>query len=189
VKEIASALEEKKEIPMVNAQMELILEIQTDEWWTNVTLAMLEQARKRLRDLVKFIDKVRRKIIVTDFEDTIGTARDLAIASIAPAVDVAQYKKKMRHFLKEHENHIALRRLRENQPLTPTDLEELERLLFETAGLGDRAAFERAYGKQERLGQFIRRLVGLDREAAKQAFSAYLNAATFNAKQIRSWRW
>jgi type I restriction enzyme, R subunit len=173
VREIAGALEEKQDIPMVAAQAALILDVQTDEWWTHTTLALLENARKRLRDLVKFIDKVRRKIVVTDFEDVKGTAREVGIDVIAGAVDVAQYKKKMLHFLDQHQTHIALRKLRENQPLTPTDVSELERLLFESTDLGDRAAFEKAYGKQEKLGAFLRRLVGLDREAAQRAFAEY----------------
>ena len=46
-------------------------------------------------------------------------------------------------------------------------------------------AFEQAYGKQERLGLFIRKLIGLDREAAKQAFNEYLDGQTLNANQIR----
>lgn len=33
VKAIAGLLEEKSSIPMVNAQMPLIQDIQTDEWW------------------------------------------------------------------------------------------------------------------------------------------------------------
>jgi type I restriction enzyme R subunit len=185
VREIAAALQEKKDIPMVAAQLALLLEIQKDEWWANVTLPLLEDVRKRVRDLVKFIDKVARKIVVTDFEDVMGTARDLPLGVLAGAVDVAQYKKKMLHFLDQHKTHIALRKLRENQPLTPTDVAELERLLFESADLGDRAAFEKAYGKQERLGAFLRRLVGLDREAAKRAFAAFLNDAVYTGPQIR----
>ena len=82
-------------------------------------------------------------------------------------------------------NFIALRKLRMNEPLTPTDIQELERLLFESSDLGDKEAFERVYGKQGRLGTFLRRLVGLDREAAKKAFADYLNASSFNANQIR----
>ena len=39
------------------AQMELIQAIQTDEWWEHVTPQMLENARKRLRLLVKLIEK------------------------------------------------------------------------------------------------------------------------------------
>ena len=49
VKEIAGLLEEKASIPMVQEQMPLIQELQTDEWWQDVTAPMLETARKRLR--------------------------------------------------------------------------------------------------------------------------------------------
>src|ERR1039458_4755830 len=37
VKAIAGLLEEKSTIPMVHAQMTLIQDIQTDEWWQDVT--------------------------------------------------------------------------------------------------------------------------------------------------------
>jgi len=48
-------LEEKQAIPSVAKQMELIQELQRDEYWQNVTLPMLESARKKLRDLIKFV--------------------------------------------------------------------------------------------------------------------------------------
>src|SRR5207249_1434635 len=53
VREIAELLEEKENIPLVAAQMELILEVQDEEFWMHVTLPQLESVRKRLRDLVK----------------------------------------------------------------------------------------------------------------------------------------
>ena len=73
VKAIAGLLEEKSSIPMVQEQMPLIQEIQTDEWWQNVTTPMLENVRRRLRALVKLIEKQQRKPIYTDFEDEIGS--------------------------------------------------------------------------------------------------------------------
>ncbi len=42
VKEIAGLLEEKSAIPMVREQMALIQDVQTDEWWQDVTVPMLE---------------------------------------------------------------------------------------------------------------------------------------------------
>jgi type I restriction enzyme R subunit len=68
--------------------------------------------------------------------------------------------------------------------VTPTDLAELDRLLFESGGVGSRQEFERAFGKAEHLGDFVRRLVGLDREAAKQAFAEFLQGGAYTASQI-----
>ena len=39
VKAIAGLLEEKSTIPMVREQMALIQDVQTDEWWQDVTVA------------------------------------------------------------------------------------------------------------------------------------------------------
>ena len=72
VKAIAGLLEEKSAIPMVQEQLALIQDLQTDEWWEDVTVPMLEQARKRIRLLVKFIEKIARRPIYTDFEDQMG---------------------------------------------------------------------------------------------------------------------
>src|SRR5207249_7795338 len=79
VKEIAGLLEEKAAIPMVREQMALIQDVQTDEWWQDVTVPMLEVMRRRLRGLVQLIDKQQRKPVYTDFEDEMGgeTAIDL----------------------------------------------------------------------------------------------------------------
>ncbi len=57
---------------MVRDQMALIQDVQTDEWWQDVTVPMLEGMRRRLRDLIKLIEKQKRKPIYTDFEDEMG---------------------------------------------------------------------------------------------------------------------
>ena len=185
VKEIANRLEDKRTIPMVNDQFELILDLQQDEYWADITLPMLEDIRKRLRDLVKFIDKQQKRLIYTDFEDEIGEITAIEFGGIGSAINITQYRKKVLNFLKENENHIALQKLKRNIAITPSDIAEIERMLFETDGMGTREDFERAYGKQEHLGLFIRSIVGLDREAAKQAFGEYLSGKTLTRNQIR----
>src|SRR5439155_734641 len=72
VKAIAGLLEEKSSIPMVHEQLPLIQDVQTDDWWQDVTTPMLETVRKRLRSLVKLIEKQQRKPIYTDFEDVMA---------------------------------------------------------------------------------------------------------------------
>ena len=62
IKDIASKLEELGNVPMVAAQMELIMELQTDEYWQGISLPVLENLRKRLRSLVKLIEPAERKI-------------------------------------------------------------------------------------------------------------------------------
>jgi len=70
-----------------------------------------------------------------------------------------------------------------NQPLTASDLAELERMLVD-AGVGTPDDIAREKAKSQGLGVFIRSLVGLDREAAKQAFSQFLSGGTATANQV-----
>lgn len=44
--------------------MQLIQDIQAEEWWGDVTLPMLESVRHRLRDLVQLIEKSNVKLSI-----------------------------------------------------------------------------------------------------------------------------
>ncbi len=54
--EIAGLLEELANVPLVAKEMQLILEVQTDEYWQDVTAPMLETVRRRLRSLISLIE-------------------------------------------------------------------------------------------------------------------------------------
>ncbi|MBA3353916.1 MAG: DEAD/DEAH box helicase family protein [Blastocatellia bacterium] len=180
---IAELLEEKSSIPMVQQQMPLIQEIQTDDWWQYVTPQMLETARKRLRLLVKLIDKSQRKPIYTDFADVMGDEKEVAFTAFAKGDDYEQFRAKARRFLHEHENHIAIHKLKMNEPLTKSDLAELQTILVES-GIGTSEDIQKATEESDGLGLFVRSLIGLDREAAKQALGGFTTGKTLKANQI-----
>lgn len=183
VRAIAALLEEKSSIPMVQQQMPLIQEIQTDDWWQYVTPQMLETARKRLRPLVKLIDKNHRKPIYTDFEDVMGDEKEVAFEAFAIGDSFEQFRSKARRFLREHEDHIAIHKLRMNEPLTKIDLGELETILIES-GVGTADDLKAAAEESAGLGLFVRSLIGLDREAAKHALGVFMTGKTLKANQI-----
>jgi type I restriction enzyme, R subunit len=160
---IADLLEDLQNIPMVAAELELILELQTDEYWQDVTVPMLETVRRRLRTLVKLIEVKRRAIIFSDFEDEIGTGTEIEVTGVPAGTDMVRFRAKARQFLKANENHISILKLRRNEPLTEIDLSELERM-FAEAGVGTADEIERIRGEGG-LGLFVRSLVGLDRAA------------------------
>jgi type I restriction enzyme R subunit len=168
---------------MVREQMPLIQEIQSDAWWDDVTTPMLESARKRLRLLVKLIEKAKRQPVYTDFEDQLGNETPVELPGFGGSADFERFRAKARQFLRQHENHLTIYKLRWNMPLTPADLGELERMLVE-AGVGTSADLSRAKQESSGLGLFIRSLVGLDREAAKQAFGQFLSGKAQSANQI-----
>jgi type I restriction enzyme R subunit len=183
VKAIAGLLEEKSTIPMVREQMPLIQEIQTDEWWQDVTTPMLETVRRRLRALIKLIEKQQRKPIYTDFEDELGAETDIDLPGFAIGNTFEKFREKARAFLRDHQNEFAIYKLRMNAPLMPGDLADLERILAES-GVGRTTEIERAKQESNGLGLFVRSLVGMDREAAKGAFAKFLSQKQYAANQI-----
>jgi type I restriction enzyme R subunit len=183
VKAIAGLLEEKSSIPMVRDQMPLIQDVQIDEWWPDVTAPMLESVRRRLRDLVKLIEKQQRKPIYTDFEDEMGPETGVEFPGLAAGRDFEKFRVKAQAFLRAHQDHVAIQKLRMNRALTQSDLLELERMLAES-GVGDFEEINRAKEASQGLGLFVRSLVGLDREAAKDALGAFLSGKVLGANQI-----
>jgi len=179
---IASALEDQESIPAIKAQIVLIQSVAGEEWWEDVTVAMLESVRRKLRALVKLIEKGKKNIVYTDFADEMGDQTIIELPGVATGMNLAKFKDKARQFLREHESHLSLQRLRRNQPLTKSDLVELERMLVEAGGSAEviKLATEQNHG----LGIFIRSLVGLDRETAKEAFSQFVTGTTATASQL-----
>jgi type I restriction enzyme R subunit len=183
VKELAGLLEEKSAIPMVRDQMELIQDIQTDAWWQDLTIPMLEGMRRRLRDLIKLIEKQKRRPIYTDFDDEMGGETAVELPGFGLGTDYAKFRAKAQAFLRAHQDHVAIHRLRMNKPLTAADLSELQRMLAES-GVGAAEDIQRAAEESQGLGLFVRSLVGLDRQAAKEALAGFLLGKALGANQI-----
>jgi type I restriction enzyme, R subunit len=184
VQEIAAALLEIDNIPAVQEHRVLIEHVAGDGWWDGVTLPMLEQARRRLRALVKLLGARRRKIVYSDFEDELGEAEPVALALARGADSFERFRLKARAFLREHEDRLALHKLRRNQPLTGSDLAELERMLAES-GAGSPEQIARAADESHGLGLFVRSLVGLDRQAAAQALDGFVKDRIMSADQLQ----
>lgn len=182
IQTIASKLEEQSAIPAIKTEIVFIQMVASDDWWEDVTVPMLETARRKLRLLVKLIPKGEKYIVYTNFEDELGETTTVTLPQVTAGFNLAKFKDKARAFLKAHESHLSLQRLRRNQQLTATDLAELENMLIEAGGSPE--LISEAKEKSHGLGIFIRSLVGLDHEAAMQAFSEFISGTTVTPNQI-----
>jgi len=137
-------------------------------------------------DVPQLRDKRTRDIVYTDFQDEILAVREEETIPL-PRMSGLQYEKKVRDYLRQHQDELVIHRLRTQQPLTPTDLESLERTLQrigEEEGeslLSDLLARSGAPS----LTHFVRSLVGMDRATAQNAFSEFLNDRSLSEAQIR----
>jgi len=144
---------------------------------------MLEEVRKRLRDLIQFVDKDSGfSDVFTNFEDELGEP-DEGHELIKPDDNLAEYRKRVQRFIHEHKDHVTIRRLRNNEPISRADAEALETILFSEGGPISKEAYEKLYGDRP-LGVLVRSIVGLDRRAAKEAFGEFLDGKQLHPDQI-----
>ena len=181
--EICAALELSRSVPDVDRELELIQAVQTADWWRGVTVALLEDLRLRLRLLVTSIEKRKRHVVYTNFIDEIGAGSTVSLAGLDAGPNYDKFVRNIKVFVRENSGQLALRKLYNNWPVTPDDITELRRIIHEAA-IGTTEDEERAAREAGGLGLFIRSLIGLDRQAAKDAFSKFLDGKQFNSAQI-----
>ncbi|SMP40736.1 type I restriction enzyme, R subunit [Desulfonatronum zhilinae] len=186
VVDMAMLLEDKAAIPAVARELAYLVRVQESEFWEGIGLVGLEELRLRLRGLVPFLEKKKRSVVYTSFQDAItGTQAFEAVPM--PRMTGPQYEKKVKDFLRNHLDHIVIHRLRTNQPLTRTDLQGLERTLTEIGEEEGRSLLSGLLARSQApsLAHFVRTLVGMDRFAAQSAFSDFLNDRSLTSQQIR----
>ncbi|TOO78025.1 type I restriction-modification enzyme R subunit C-terminal domain-containing protein, partial [Vibrio parahaemolyticus] len=183
--EFAEQLEAKSTIPAVQAQLQLIQDIQTQEFWQNIHLVTLEELRRKLRNLMFALDKDKKEMVYTNFEDEVQGVHDVTNVYKNPSVDLAQYRKKIELYIQDHQDQLTIQKLKRNKAITQADLDVLEDLLLEASGMSDVETYREKILQEKPLGTFIRELVGLDMNAAKEAFSSFLDEEAYNAEQIQ----
>ena len=95
--------------------------------------------------------------------------------------ELENYKKKAEYYIRQHQDHLVIAKLKKNQPLTDTDVKALEEILWRE--IGTKKDYEEEFGTKP-LGEFVREIVGLDMNAAKAAFSEYLINTSLDSRQI-----
>ena len=175
----AEAVANVANIPEIQAKSELIQKILHTSYLENAGIDEFEHIREELRDLMKYIITTGPRKYMTDFTDDIldMTWNDSELEND----ELANYKAKAEYYIRQHQDTLAIAKLKTNRPLTDTDVKTLQEILW--GELGTKEDYEREYGEKP-LGEFVREIVGLDMNAAKEAFSAYLNEANLDSRQI-----
>ena len=165
-------------IPEIKAQNELITKILHNGYFDNASISDFEYIRENLRNLIKYIP-VSHMIYDTNFSD------DILSIEWNPAElendDLKNYKAKMEFYIRQHQDNAVIGKLKSNLPLNSDDIKSLEEILW--SEVGSKENYEAEYGKKP-LGELVREIVGMDMNAAKEAFSKYLNNANLDSRQI-----
>lgn len=180
VVETAEKLSEIGTIPKIVENKDLLIHVQSTDFWDEADIFELEEVREVMRELVQFIEKESRKTYYTNFQDTFDVIVDGT--PIYGSNDLRNYKKRVNQYLKEHQDEMAIYKLKHNKSLTKTDVAFLEDVLWNE--LGSKEDYENEFGDTP-ITRLVRQIVGLDRGAANAAFSEFLSEERLNAAQIK----
>lgn len=165
-------------IPEIQRQAELIEKILHTDYLEHAGMDEFEYIRESLRELIKYIPKG------TVFYDTDFTDDILSIEwneADLESDELDNYKAKAEYYVRQHQDNFVIKKLKTNQPLTKKDIASLEEILW--SEIGTKNDYQQEYGEKP-LGEFVREIVGLDMNAAKEAFSEYLDEANLDNRQI-----
>ena len=165
-------------IPEITAKSEIINKILHTDYLDGCGINEFENIRVSLRNLMKYIPQNGSRYD-TDFSDDILSLE--WNESDLENDDLKNYKAKAEYYVRQHQDNSAIAKLKRNMPLNKDDISELEKILWSEVGTKEQYAAE--YGEKP-LGEFVREIVGLDMNAAKEAFSEFLDNANFDEKQI-----
>lgn len=183
IKFISRSLLKKTNLPVVKQKENTLKTISTDNYWKeSFSLAGLENIRVEIRNLIRLLEKEKRRIVYSNFGDEITTP---IISEALTTYTISEnYKQRVEKYIRENVNNPVIQKLKQNIPISHSELQSLENILFDGKERGTKDDFIKSNGKQP-LGKFIRSIVGMDTNAAKEAFSEFLNAGNLSADQIR----
>ncbi|MBR3780592.1 MAG: restriction endonuclease subunit R, partial [Clostridia bacterium] len=172
------ALGKISSIPEIDVQKPLIEKILHTDYVETAGINEFEHIRENLRDLIKYI-QVEHHSYNTTLDDEIISVE--WHESELENDDLKDYKAKAEYYVRQHQDNEVIAKLKSNVPLTADDVKTLEKILW--SEVGSKEEYEETYGSQP-LGEFVRSIVGLDMNAAKEAFAEYLNNANLDSRQI-----
>ena len=174
-----TGLSKVSNIPAIEKESEIIHAILNTNYLEYSGIEEFENIRLRLRDLIKYIPR-QGLSYETNFEDDILDVQfnDSELEND----DLKNYKSKIEYYIRQHQkDNPVILKIKENKPLSSTDLVSLENILWKE--LGSKKDYYSEVGEKP-ICEFVREIVGLDMNAAKDAFSKYLDERNLNSEQI-----
>ena len=178
---IAQRLQAKATIPAVMERMDLIKEVSNPDFWKTATLERLEYVRKELRDLIYALTNSKREKFFINISDTMEDKDD-----VEKPVMQRDYHSRILDYLNTHQDHPAIRKIYQLEPLTTEDVKELEKICWKE--LGTKEEYETYIKKGDllcgdKVAVFIRSIIGINRVKAREMFSKFLSDNVLNSMQ------
>ena len=185
---IAHRLEKKASIPQVMMCMPTIQKVQTAAFWEGIHtnaehgLDNLERIRVELRELMQYIGADNDTFTI-DLKDVITDGGQIGVQTLRTT-----YKQRVLDYLEENIQSPVLQKIYQLEQLSETDIRELERIFWQE--LGTKEEYEQTYLRQERyklygghIAAFLRSVIGIDRDLAKQKYIELIQGEVLTPEQ------
>ena len=177
---ISTTLQQMATVPQVKEKLPILQQVSSEGFFDGVTALKLEELRRELRGLMRFIQAgPARRDVITHLDDPV-TGIEYGVEAM-PGEDFADYRLKVERYLRECGSSLVVQKLHRNLPMTEYEFAELERIFTEKLGSAD--DYQRAYGDTP-FGLLVRKLVKLDHDAAMEAFAGFINSQQLTEQQI-----
>ncbi len=160
----------------VREKFEIIKQIKSTDFWTDVSIAKLENIRTELRGIMHHRAKLpppgaEPKTIDISDGDIEFERRKTNIRE----VDMSVYKKQVEEALREHfDTNATLQKIRNGQPVSESDLNSLASLILTQHPGVDITLLKEFYAEAQPLDFILRRIIGMEAEAVSQRFEHFV---------------
>ena len=170
-------------LSQVREKRSVIERVKSTEFWDDVTVHDLEQARQELRGIIQFRQQQDRagadpKIVdVVEDESQIERRRHKVKLGALADIDLVAYRNRVTNLLQGIiDKSDTLQKIRRGEPVSPEDIEKLCSLvLVQEPGL-DLHELAEYYPQAGGLDQAIREVIGMDAHAVHARFSDFVQA-------------
>jgi len=160
----------------VREKFETIKQIKNADFWTDISIAKLENIRTELRGIMHHHETGgtgRPDPKVIDISD--GDVEYQQRKSNIREVDMSVYKKQVEEALREHfDSNPTLRKIRSGQTVSESDLNSLASLILTQHPGVDITLLKEFYEEAQPLDFILRRIIGMDAEAVNQRFEHFV---------------
>ena len=168
--------------------MPTIQKVQTAAFWESIHtnaehgLDNLERIRVELRELMQYIGADNDTFTI-DLKDVITDGGQIGVQTLRTT-----YKQRVLDYLEENIQSPVLQKIYQLEQLSETDIRELERIFWQE--LGTKEEYEQTYLRQERyklygghIAAFLRSVIGIDRDLAKQKYIELIQGEVLTPEQ------
>lgn len=179
IRRLAEAVSRQTTIPEVAARIDLLRTVVRPGYLESAGLEEQERIRVKLRDIMMYVERQSRRPRDSNFIDEVLS---IEVNDIELEEDgLAGYRERAEFYIRKHSDEDVIKKLRTNEPLDDDDVSKLQSILW--SEIGTREDYEAEFGSKP-LGLFVREITGMDMNAAKQAFSKYIDESKLDSRQI-----